>query len=62
MQNRAVQIAAELEKEHPGWVVTVLFWATSPPLYCARRAGEDVNACRSEDPDELAWEIEQEES
>ena len=32
MQNRAVQIAAELEKEHPGWVVTVLFRATSPPL------------------------------
>ena len=61
IQNRAVQIAAELEKDHPGWVVTVLFRATQPPLYSARREAEDLTACRSEDPDELAWEIEQEE-
>ena len=61
MLNEAVKIAAEITREHPGWVVTVLFRATAPPLYCARRSGQDVNACRSEDPDDLAWLIEQEE-
>jgi hypothetical protein len=62
IQNMAHQIAEALEKDYPGWVVTVLFRATQPPLYCARREGEDVNACRSEDPDDLADLIEQEDS
>jgi hypothetical protein len=61
IQNWAQQAAEALEKDHPGWSVTVIFRATQPPLFCARRSGEDVNAYRSEDPDELADAIEQEE-
>jgi hypothetical protein len=60
MRNPADEIAKGIERGHPGWVCWAIYRATQPVLWCARRAGESLTAYRSEDPDELADLIEQE--
>jgi hypothetical protein len=59
MRNRAEEIRAGLEADHPGWQVWVVWRVVGGPLYCARRKDDSGPPVSSGDPDELAWEIEQ---
>ena len=60
MRNRAEEIRAQLEAEWPGWQVWIVWRAVGGPLWCARRKDGGL-PISFDDPDTLAWEIEQRE-
>jgi hypothetical protein len=59
MRNRAEEIRSQLEAEWPGWQVWIVWRVIGGPQWCARRRDCSGPPVTSDDPDTLAWEIEQ---